>query len=109
MTFDQEHDVPDGHVGLTGHTVVDAQLVKVGKVTDVLSDERSRPSWAVVKTGLLSGEHFVPLAHTYMDAAGRLVVPVSKSDIKRAPRVRGDHVMTTQVQRELRDYYGVAA
>jgi hypothetical protein len=109
MTFKQEHDMPNGRVGLTGLTVVDARLVQVGKVTDVLSDERSKPSWAVVKTGPLRGEHFVPLEHTFVDAAGRLVVPLSKRDIKRGPRVRGDHVMTSQVQRELRDYYGIAA
>ena len=109
MNVEHEHDAPDGPVSLTGHVVVDARLMKVGRVTDVLSDDRAVPNWAVVKTGPLSGEHFVPLEHAYLDAAGRLVLPLSKSDIKRAPRVRGDHVMTSRVQRELRDYYGIAA
>ena len=111
MTFKQQHGVPNKPVSssLTGHLVVDAGLMKVGTVTDVLSDARAVPNWAVVKTGLLSGEHFVPLKHAYLDAAGRLVVPLSKQDIKRAPRVRGDHVITSQAQRELRDYYGIAA
>ena len=109
MTFKQQHETTDSPVSLTGHTVVDARLAKVGKVTDVLSDERAMPSWAVVNTGLLSGEHFVPLEHTYLDVHGRLVVPLSKSDIKHAPRVRGAHVMTSQIQRELRDYYGISA
>src|SRR5205085_12003903 len=104
-----QHDTPDGPAALTVHVVYDANLTKVGRVTDVLSDDRAVPNWAVVKTGLLSGEHFVPLERAYLDAAGQLVVPLSKSDIKRAPRVRGDHVMTSQVQRELRDYYGIAA
>ena len=109
MNVEPEHDAPDSPVSLTGHVVVDANLTKVGRVTDVLSDNRAVPNWAVVKTGLLSGEHFVPLERAYLDAAGQLVVPLSKSDIKRAPRVRGDHVMTSRVQRELRDYYGIAA
>ena len=109
MEFKPEHEAPDGPVSLTGHMVVDANLMKVGKVTDVLADDRDVPNWAVVKTGPLSGEHFVPLERAYLDAAGQLVVPLSKSDIKRAPRVRGDHVMTSRVQRELRDYYGIAA
>ena len=57
----------------------------------------------------LSGEHFVPLDHTYVDLEGRLVVPLNKSNIKRAPRVPRDHVLTPEAQRELRDYYGIAA
>jgi hypothetical protein len=109
MNFEHEREAPDGPVSLTGHVVVDASLMKVGRVTDVLSDDRAVPNWAVVKTGPFSGEHFVPLGAAYLDAAGRLVVSLSKSDIKRAPRVRGDHVMTSRVQRELRDYYGIAA
>jgi hypothetical protein len=106
MTFAQQ---PDARVSLTGHGVVDSQLTKVGKVTDVLSDEHATPRWAVVKTGVLGGERFVPLQRAYLDEDGRLVVPLTKNDIKRAPRVRGEHVMTTEVQRELRDYYGLLA
>jgi hypothetical protein len=105
MTFEQERP----RISLTGHEVVDSELTKVGKVTDVLSDETSTPKWAVVKTGVFGGERFVPLQRTYLDAEGRLVVPLSKSDIKRAPRVRGDHVMTSNLQQELRDYYGLLA
>ena len=96
MTFEQERP----RISLTGHDVVDSQLSKVGTVTDVLSDEQSTPKWAVVKTGVLGGERFVPLERSYLDTDGRLVVPLTKSDIKRAPRVRGDHVMTNEVQQE---------
>jgi hypothetical protein len=105
MTFEQERP----RISLTGHDVVDAQMTKVGTVTDVLSDDRSLPKWAVVKTGVFGGERFVPLERTYLDAEGRLVVPLTKGDIKRAPRVRGDHVLTSEVQQELRDYYGLLA
>jgi len=62
-----------------------------------------------VKMGVFAGEHYVPLMNAYVDEDGRLVVPFDKSSIKRAPKVRGDHVLTAEVQRELRDYYGVAA
>ena len=105
MTFEQERP----RTSLTGHDVVDSEMTKVGRVTDVLSDERATPKWAVVKTGVFGGERFVPLDRTYLDTDGRLVVPMTKTDIKRAPRVRGDHVITSDVQRELRDYYGRAA
>ena len=95
---------------LTGLAVVDNSLEKVGKVTDVLFDERERaPQWAVVKTGILGGEHIVPLDDTYVAHDGRLVVPLEKSTIRRAPRARRDHVLTLETRRALRDYYGKAA
>ena len=111
MTFKREPNVTGDAPGLlAGHAVVDTRLARVGKVTDVLFDDRAaEPRWAVVKTGILSGEHFVPLDHTYVDLEGRLVVPLNKSNIKRAPRVPRDHVLTPEAQRELRDYYGIAA
>ena len=93
---------------LTGRTVLDSRSERVGKVTDVLFDDGSR-DWAIVKTGPLSGEHFVPLGHTYIDLDGRLVVPLHKAEVKRAPRAGRDHVITAQARHELRDYYGVAA
>ena len=111
MSFTHEpYEAESAPVALAGHTVVDAQLERVGKVTDVLFDDRAAgPRWAVVKTGILGGEHFVPLDHTYVDSEGRLVVALNKSNIKRAPRVPRDHVLTPETQRQLRDYYGIAA
>jgi hypothetical protein len=109
MTFStgSGHDEPA--VALTGRTVVDSHLARVGKVTDVLADDRVAARWAVVKTGVLSGEHFMPLEASYVDTAGRLVAPLSKSAVKRAPRVRSDHVLTIETRRKLRDYYNIAA
>jgi hypothetical protein len=110
MTFTHgSSEAEDQPRALTGHPVVDTRLARVGTVTDVLFDDRAVPGWAVVKTGLLGGEHFVPLQYTYVDADGRLVVPLKKADIKHAPRVRRDHVLTRETRRELRDYYGIAA
>jgi ribosomal 30S subunit maturation factor RimM len=112
MTF--EHDTqPASHeeerpMALTGRTVLDNRSAKVGKVTDVLFEEGS-PDWAVVKTGPLRGEHFVPLDSSYVDEDGRLIVPLFKAEIKRAPRAGREHVITTQTRNELRDYYGIAA
>jgi hypothetical protein len=111
MSFEHEPREPrEIRPALTGHTVVDPDLETVGKVTDVLFDGRAmeRP-WAVVKTGFLGGEHYVPLDNSYVDADGRLVVPFNKTSVKRAPRVPRDHVLTRGAARELRDYYGVAA
>jgi hypothetical protein len=105
--FGYSHDTPPA---LAGHTVIDTELRPVGKVTDVLYDERERaPRWAIVQTGLLRSEHYVPLADSYLDEDDRLVVPHDRMSIKHAPRARRDHVVTREVARELRDYYGVAA
>jgi hypothetical protein len=111
MTFNYDPDRPTGGPpALTGHAVLDSNLRTVGKVTDVLYDEREmKARWVVVKTGVLRGEHYVPLADTYVDDNGRLVVPHDKSSIQHAPHARGAHVLTQEVARELRDYYSIAA
>jgi len=111
MTFDQSHDRPtERPSGLAGHAVVDHHLKAVGTVTDVLFDEReAAPLWAVVRTGMLGGEHYVPLADSYVDTNGRLVLPHAKYSIKHAPRAGRDHVVTRDVALKLHDYYNVAA
>ena len=92
--------------GLTGHDVVDTQMVKVGTVTDVLYDERDASArWAIVKTSAVGGEHIVPLDDTYLDQVGRLVVSFDKATVRRAPRARRDHTLTLEVRRALRDFY----
>lgn len=111
MTFEHDTDKSDASwPSLSGHTVFDAQLRRVGVVTDVLYDEREQvPRWAVVKTGVVGSEHFVPLSASYVDQDGRLVVPHDKASIKRAPRAGRDHVVTRDVDRKLRDYWSIAA
>jgi PRC-barrel domain protein len=111
MTFESNTADAGGRPGgLAGHRVVDTHLRAVGRVTDVLYDERELgPRWAVVKTGMLGGEHYLPLAQSYLDEDGRLVVPHDKASVKHAPRARRDHVLTRETARELRDYYGIAA
>ena len=95
---------------LSGLPVMDVHMESVGKVTDVIYDDRDlRARWAVVKTGRLGGEHAVPLDNSYVADAGELVVPFDKMSIKHAPRVNHEHILTPQLERELRDYYGVAA
>ena len=110
MTF--AHDPLEAHPDFTlrGRTVVDTHHIEVGTITDVVYDDVSSiPTWAIVKTGALRGEHYMPLAETYVADDGRLVVPFDKSSVKRAPRAGRDHVVTTDIAKELRDYYGRAA
>jgi hypothetical protein len=110
MTYEREANTPGPSPALNDAAVVDTQLQPVGRVTDVLFDDREfSPRWAVVKTGFFGGERFVPLQNAYLDHAGRLVVPFDKTSIKRAPKTRGDHMVSPEVAKELRDYYGIAA
>src|SRR5258705_10051934 len=110
MTF--AHDPLEDHPDFSfhGRIVVDTHHVEVGTITDVIFDDvSSSPSWAIVKTGALRGEHYMPLSDTYVADDGRLVVPFDKTSIKHAPKAGRDHVITPGVARELRDYYGRAA
>jgi PRC-barrel domain len=95
---------------LTDHEVIDERRTKIGTVTDVLYDEAdARPRWAAVSLGVFGGEHYVPLDEAYQSEDGRVVVPYDKGTVKHAPKVRRDHVMTPDVQDELRRYYGMAS
>jgi sporulation protein YlmC with PRC-barrel domain len=111
MSLNYDPDQPaGGSPALTGHAVLDSHLRTVGKVTDVLFDDTEmKARWEVVKMGVLRREHYVPLADSYLDEEGSLVVPYDKSSIEHAPHARGAHVLTAEVARELLDYYGIAA
>jgi hypothetical protein len=110
MQFEDRSPETEAVPSLHGATVVDVELERVGKVTDVLFDDRAfEPRWAVVRTGVFGGEHYVPLERSYVDEEGRLVVPFGKASIRRAPRARGDHLLTPELVEELHDHYGRAA
>ena len=64
MTREPEFGSTDEHQDLQvlGHRMVSDQGTVIGRVNDVLIDEGSADDrWAVVSTGLLRSEHFVPL------------------------------------------------
>jgi sporulation protein YlmC with PRC-barrel domain len=91
-----------------GHRMVTERGTVIGRVNDVLIDETATDdAWAVVSTGVLRSERFVPLTAAYLAADGDVVVPYDKNTVKRAPRA-DDHVLTTPVRRELAEYYGTA-
>jgi hypothetical protein len=94
----------------TGHPVVDTNMDEIGTVTDVLFDDRDmQPRWAVVKTGLMGGEHYGPVDQAYMDEDGRVILPFDKASVKKAPKASSDHVMTPEVEQQVREYFGLAA
>ncbi len=91
----------------TGHEVIGADGETVGKVTDVVYDDTSnRPTWLIVKPGLLRAEHYVPVEGSYTTEDGDVVLPFDKQWVKSAPTASGDHVMDSGLERELLAHYG---
>ncbi len=99
-----------------GHELCDVEVFvqgaeKVGKVTQVLVDDGTgRPEWAKVATGLLQKEHYVPLSVSWVDADGRLVLPVSSDAVHHAPAVGAqDGTLSPDDVQALYTHYGVPA
>jgi len=99
---------PDGPgTTITDHEVVDDQLTKLGKVTDVIYDDSpdARPRWATVKMHAVGRERVAPLAGSYLSEDGRLVLPYDRSTLKHAPTAPPDHVLSRELEAELASYY----
>jgi sporulation protein YlmC with PRC-barrel domain len=91
-----------------GQRVVSEHGETIGRVNDVLIDEAATErAWAVVSTGLLRSEHFVPLGEAYVGIDGNVVVPYEKNTVKKAPRA-DEHVLTAPVREKLAAYYGTS-
>ena len=92
---------------LRDRTVVTERGEKLGKVTDVLFDERGDPRWAVVSPGHMASAHYVPLTRAFTTPDGRVVVPYDKQVVKHAPRASGDHVLSRELETRLVEHYEV--
>ena len=93
-----------------GHAVIDEHGTKVGKITDVLYDDKTlMPRWMIVDIGVLGAQHYVPLNDAYQSEDGRLVIPFDKKTVKAAPRAGKDHILTRAVEEQLVQHYGLAA
>ena len=93
---------------LTDHEVVDRHNHHVGKVTDVIFDDRDfRPRWTTVKTGVLRGEHLAPMEGAYVSDDGVLVLPCDKETVLHAPKAPRDHVLTPDLAREAAQHYAL--
>jgi uncharacterized protein (TIGR02271 family) len=92
-----------------GHTVVDQQGNKIGKVSQIYIDDASgQPEWLAVNTGLLKHRSsFVPLANA-TSKGDEVVVAFDKAKVKDAPQVEDDKdgYLTPEEERQLFAYYG---
>src|SRR3712207_891484 len=90
-----------------GKDVYDQSGDKIGSASEVyLDDDSGQPEWVTVRTGLFgTKESFVPLRDADLTDQG-LRVPVSKSQVKDAPRVDTDGHLSPKEEQELYRYYG---
>jgi uncharacterized protein (TIGR02271 family) len=91
-----------------GADVYDADGTKIGTASEVfLDDESGNPEWVTVKTGLFgTKETFVPIREADLTGDG-LRVPVTKAQVKDAPKIDTEGHLSPQEEEELYRYYGV--
>lgn len=93
----------------TGATMVDEHGRKIGDIRDVVYERNAhigqKPKWFVVKTGLLSGEHYVPSAGSYRTEDDDVVVPYRPEQVKSAPKAKGGHLLTEHEEQALGRFY----
>jgi uncharacterized protein (TIGR02271 family) len=91
-----------------GRMLVDEAGEKIGKVDELYHDqEGGQPEWALVNTGLFGTKKtFVPI-RSANPSGEDLQVPVSKAQVKDAPRVDADQELSEDEERRLFEHYGV--
>ncbi|MGY1843977.1 DUF2382 domain-containing protein [Modestobacter sp. SYSU DS0875] len=92
-----------------GADVYDADGDKIGTASEVyLDDQSGNPEWVTVKTGLFgTKESFVPIADADLTGDG-VRVPVSKAQVKDAPKIDTDGHLSPEEEQELYRYYGTS-
>ena len=91
-----------------GRTLIDGDGEKIGKIDELYYDAQGgQPEWALVNTGLFGTKKtFVPI-RSASPAGEDLKVPVSKEQVKDAPRIDADQELSESEERQLFDHYGV--
>jgi len=99
---------PGEPISYMGLTAQDEHGETIGAISDVVYDESTQqPQWLVVNPGTLRADHFVPAEGAYTTEEGTVVLAYTKQMVKEAPKATGDHVITHDVESELREYYMV--
>src|SRR3569833_2988246 len=93
-----------------GLDVYDEAGEKIGSASEVyLDDETGEPEWVTVRTGLFgTKESFVPIRNADLTDDG-VRVPVSKTQVKDAPKIDTDGHLSPQEEQELYRYYGMGS
>ena len=93
-----------------GQDVYDESGEKIGSAAEVyLDDETGQPEWVTVRTGLFgTKESFVPIRNADLTDDG-VRVPVSKTQVKDAPKIDTDGHLSPEEEQELYRYYGMGS
>jgi hypothetical protein len=85
---------------------VDAEGNRFGKVSQVyMDDQTGQPLWVLVETGLLgTRQSFAPIRGSRRDGE-RVVLAVSKDQVKDSPSIEKDAHISQAEQDALREYY----
>lgn len=91
-----------------GQDVYDARGDKIGSASEVyLDDGTGQPEWVTVRTGRFgTKESFVPIRDADLISDG-LRVPVTKEQVKDAPKIDTEGYLSPQEEEELYRYYGL--
>ncbi len=105
-----QHDVPhlnEHFDSWIGRTLKDESGHKVGKVTDIYTDDDTgQPEWLAVNTGLFgSNVSFVPVNGAAL-AGDDLQVPFPKDQVKQAPNAGADGVLSSEEEARLYAHFG---
>jgi len=86
---------------LIGEKVLDRDGRPVGRITDVIVDSATLENeWITVKTGMMGGEHLVPIA-VVGEHGDQIALPFDKEKIKSAPTVDKGHAAPSPSERQL--------
>jgi len=93
---------------LIGEKVVDPSGNTVGKITDVIVDSATLENeWITVKTGMMGGEHLVPIAAVEA-TDDQITIPFAKDEVKAAPTVdKGHAAPSPSERREVFSHFGI--
>jgi PRC-barrel domain len=94
---------------LPGKKISDQAENPLGQVKEIFATDDGYPMWVAVELSQGLGDKrvaFVPLARI-KDENGELRVPYSKQRIGDAPEVDGGDGISEELDRKLRDYYGI--
>jgi sporulation protein YlmC with PRC-barrel domain len=91
-----------------GMKLVDADGEKIGTIDDIFLDRQTgAPEWATVKTGLFGLKtSFVPIVDAQPAGEDELRVPISKDQVKDAPRIDAEGELTPEEEQRLWEHYG---
>jgi uncharacterized protein (TIGR02271 family) len=98
----------DELAGWVGHTLVDQDGDKIGKIADIYADDATgQPEWIAVDTGRFGTKiSFVPLSGASAEGDD-LKVPFGKSQVSDAPKAEADGHLSQDEEQSLYSYYGL--